>query len=496
MKKIHILFLLIIAIITFSVSCKKNEPPPPPPVATNPVFKVSPDSLKFAIAGGSLTVTDSMSGSRWAATSDQTWCTLSVNNSTSATSQITVTTTANPYMGVRTAKLMFVMDSKTVKYVYVSQAGRTTLYPNYNTTPIAPDVTGMSSTALQLAAKIGLGLNLGNTMEAPGGETGWGSPVITENIIKFMKQSGFNTIRIPCAWYGHMDNATDAHIKTDWLNRVKEVVGYCVNNDMYVLLNIHWDGGWLENNIPTNNQAKKDSVNAMQKAFWEQIATTMRDFDEHLMFASANEPNTGTNNVGDPLKFATLLSYHQTFINAVRSTGGRNTYRSLVIQGQSDLMSTAKLPTDPTPNRMMYEEHNYTPFQFCALGGDASWGKMFYYWGAANHSTIEPDRNPNWDCEEGALTTYFKMLKANFVDKGIPVLMGEYGAYRRDGSANIPKDLALHEKSVDYWITYVTKTAIANGVKPIWWDTGGLLDRSKLTVNDQRSLDAIIAGSK
>ena len=159
-------------------------------------------------------------------------------------------------------------------------------------------------------------------------------------------------------------------------------------------------------------------------------------------------------------------------------------------------MSTAKLPTDPTPNRMMYEEHNYTPFQFCALDGDASWGKMFYYWGAANHSTIEPDRNPNWDCEEGAHTTYFKMLKANFVDKGIPVLMGEYGAYRRDGSANIPKDLALHEKSVDYWITYVTKTAIANGVKPIWWDTGGLLDRSKLTVNDQRSLDAIISGGK
>src|ERR1035437_4862715 len=229
MKKLHILFFLTVAIITFSVSCKKNGTPTPLPVVTNPVFKFSLDSLKFAIAGGSLTVTDSMSGSRWAATSDQTWCTLSVNNSTSATSQVTVTTTANPYMGVRTAKLLFVMDSKTQKYVYVSQAGRTTLYPNYNTTPIAPDVTGMSSTAVQLAAKMGLGLNLGNTMEAPGGETGWGSPVITENIIKFMKQSGFNTIRIPCAWYGHMDNATDAHIRTDWLNRVKEVVGYCVN---------------------------------------------------------------------------------------------------------------------------------------------------------------------------------------------------------------------------------------------------------------------------
>lgn len=487
MKKIHILFLLIIAIITFSVSCKKNGTPTPLPVVTNPVFKFSPDSLKFAIAGGILTVTDSMSGSRWDATSDQTWCTLSANNSTSATSQITVTTTANPYMGVRTAKLLFVMDSKTVKYVYVSQAGRTTLYPNYNTTPIAPDVTGMSSTAVQLAAKMGLGWNIGNTMEAPGGETGWGNPLITENYIKFVKQSGFNAIRIPCAWYLHMDNAIDAHIKTDWLNRVKQVVQYCVNNDMYVLLNIHWDGGWLD-----CTPAKKDSVNAMQKAFWEQIATTMRDFDEHLMFASANEPDTHSS----AAQMNVLLSYHQTFINAVRSTGGKNTYRSLVIQGDSKLISVNAFPTDPTPNRIMFEEHNYTPFQFCALDGDASWGKMFYYWGAGHHSTIEPDRNPNWDCEENAQTLYFQGIKANFIDKGIPVLMGEYGAYRRDGSANIPKDLPTHEASVDYWITFTTKTAITNGLKPFYWDTGGILDRSNNTVKDQRSLDAIIAGSK
>jgi endoglucanase len=144
----------------------------------------------------------------------------------------------------------------------------------------------------------------------------------------------------------------------------------------------------------------------------------------------------------------------------------------------------------------MYEDHNYTPFQFCALGDDASWGKMFYYWGAGHHSTIEPDRNPNWNCEEDAQTTYFQMIKSEFVDKGIPVLMGEYGAYRRDGSAHIPKDLPTHEASVDYWITFTTKTAIANGLKPFFWDTGGILDRSNNTVKDQRSLDAIIAGSK
>ena len=112
---------------------------------------------------------------------------------------------------------------------------------------------------------------------------------------------------------------------------------------MYVILNIHWDGGWLENNC---TQDKEEEVNARQEAFWEQIATTMRDFDEHLLFASANEPN-----VDNATQMAVLESYHQTFIDAVRSTGGKNSYRVLVVQGPStdiektnQLMTT--LPTD------------------------------------------------------------------------------------------------------------------------------------------------------
>jgi endoglucanase len=489
MKKIHVLFLLTLTIITFSVSCKRNDSGNThDPVIINPIFKITPDSLKFPIAGGSGLVSDSMNGSRWAAASDQTWCTLSSNSSTSASSQITVTATANTDM-VRTAKLMFVMDSKTVRYVYVSQAGRTTLYPSY-INYIAPDLTGMSSTAVQLADKIKLGWNIGNTMEAVGGETGWGNPQITEDYVKFVKQSGFNAIRIPCAWYLHMDNKSTAHINTDWLNRVKQVIQYCVSNDIYVLLNIHWDGGWLEKNCST---AKKDSVNAMQKAFWEQIATTMGDFDEHLMFASANEPN-----VADATQMDVLLSYHQTFINAVRSTGGKNAYRTLVVQGPStDIVTTNTLmntlPTDAASNRMMVEIHNYTPFQFTALDGDASWGKMFYYWGAGHHSIIEPDRNATWG-EESDQNTGFDYMKSKFIDKGIPVLMGEYGAYRREGTTNVPKDLATHNDAVDYWITYVTKQAISHGLRTFYWDTGGILDRRNNTVLDQRSLDAIIAG--
>ncbi|WP_208645691.1 glycoside hydrolase family 5 protein [Mucilaginibacter endophyticus] len=361
-----------------------------------------------------------------------------------------------------------------------------TIYPSYNISPKAPDRTRMSNTAEQLAAHIKLGWNIGNTMEAPGSETGWGNPLITEDYIKLVKRSGFNAIRIPCAWNQYSDNKS-AKIQDAWLNRVKQVVQYCIKNDMYVLLNIHWDGGWLENNCTT---AKKDSVNARQKAFWEQIATTMRDFDEHLMFASANEPSTN-----DAAQMAVLFSYHQTFVNAVRSTGGRNTYRILIVQGPgTDITKTNRLmgtlPKDEVANRLMVEVHYYSPFNFCLMEKDQSWGRMFYYWGSGHHSLSDPSRNPTYG-EESEVKSAFQLMKAKFVDKGIPVIMGEYGAYRRA----TPKDLAVHNDAIDYWIKFTTRQAIANGLKPFFWDIGVAIDRRNNKILDQRTINALVAGA-
>lgn len=363
------------------------------------------------------------------------------------------------------------------------------IYPSYNFSPKSANSKGMRSTAMQLAEKIKLGWNIGNTLEAPGGETGWGNPEVTEAYVKLVKKCGFNAIRIPCAWdMKHLDDPKTAHIDPKWMKRVKEVVGYGVNNGMYVLLNIHWDGGWLENNCMA---AKRDSVNDKQRALWEQIATAMQDFDEHLMFASANEPNTKN---AEEMKV--LLAYHQTFVDAVRSTGGKNIYRKLVIQGSPELIKLSDFPTDPTPNCLMYEDHDYTPFQFtCLMDGDASWGKMFYYWGTGHHSSIEPEKNPTWG-EEAEQEKYFKRIKEMFIDNGIPVLMGEYGAYRRTNPKFFPKDMATHDDAVDYWITYVTKQALSHGVKPFFWDTGGALDRRNNTIKDKRTIDAILAGYK
>lgn len=472
-----------IAILSF-FSCKKKTEIPAE-------LSVTPSTISFAAEGGASDITVNCNADWKINNTASAWLQVDKAAGSSGSTMVHLTTTgANATGAVRSGIIDISSSNGQVRRVTVSQAPQ--IYPSYNTSPKAPDSIGMS-TAVQLAAKFKLGWNIGNTMEAPGGESGWGNPQITEAYVKFVKQLGFTAIRLPCAWnLTHLSNEKNAQIDAAWLNRVKEIVGYCVNNDMYVMLNIHWDGGWLENNI---NKAKADSVTAKQKALWEQIATSLRDFDEHLMFASANEPAAD-----DAGETEILLQYHQAFINAVRSTGGKNSYRVLILQGPStsatltsDLMTI--LPADPATNRLMVEVHNYTPSQFCFLNEDVSWGKMVYYWGSNYHSTIEPDRNATYG-EEDAHIADFEKVKAKFIDKGIPVIMGEYGAYRRDNSAHVPKDLDLHNASVDHWITFVTKEALARGIKPFWWDTGGALDRANNSVKDQRTIDALMEGGK
>lgn len=371
------------------------------------------------------------------------------------------------------------------------------LYPSYNTSPIAPDTTGMPSNAVQLAAKMKIGWNIGNTLEASGGETAWGNPKVTKSLIDLVKKNGFNAIRIPCAWNQYLSNTSKAEIDKVWLNRVKEVVDYCIANDMYVLLNIHWDGGWLETNCKATNI---DEVNAKQKAFWEQIATFFRDYDEHLMFATTNEPN-----VENAEQMAVLLSYHQTGIDAIRSTGGRNAYRCIVIQGPStDIEKTYKLmhvlPTDKVPNRLMVELHFYTPYNFCGLDKDADWGRMTYYWGKQFHSPTDTLRNAYWGEEDIAIKS-FAMIKEQFTDKGIPVIIGEYGVMRRSYLSG--DDLSRHLASRAYWIKYVTKLSVDIGAIPFYWDAGGsgvnswgLFDRNTNKISDYQALNALLQGAR
>jgi aryl-phospho-beta-D-glucosidase BglC (GH1 family) len=343
----------------------------------------------------------------------------------------------------------------------------------------------MSSAAVDIAGRIKAGWNIGNTLEAIGGETAWGNPLISKAYVDFVKASGFDAVRLPAAWDQYA-NQTTAKIDDAWLDRIKTVIQYCVDAGLYVLLNIHWDGGWLENNVSVD---KQDAVAAKQKAFWEQIATHLRDFDEHLMFASANEPNCDTAE-----KMEVLYRYHQTFIDAVRSTGGKNAYRVLVVQAPNTNIALAgslwnRMPTDTASNRLMVEVHYYEPFQFTQLQEDASWGRMFYYWGKDNHSTTDPTRNADWG-EEDFVDQQMAIMKSQFTDKGIPVVLGEYLASVRK---NLTGDAAtLNQKSVTYWMKYVTEKAVANGLLPFVWDTGGAIDRRNPAITDPVEIDTVL----
>ncbi|MCS3796192.1 cellulase family glycosylhydrolase [Niastella sp. OAS944] len=476
-KSLYILAGIIYASLLV-ISCKKEDTPASLDLA-NQTDTIAP-------TGGKTTVTFH-SNSAWRIdTAGFDWVKLDTTWGDAGDATINIKVPDTNKTGASRTKLIFLSSSNGLaRRINIFQPGY--IFPFYNTSPVAPDASGMGSTATQLIAKLKLGVNIGNTLELNNIE-----PYPTASYISFLKQTGFNAVRIPCGWFLKGGNNSTAKIPQSWMDSVKQVIQWCVNNDMYVFINIHWDGGWLENNVTV---AKTDSVNARQKAYWEQIATAFRDFDEHVMFASANEPNCT-----DDATSKVLVSYHQTFINAVRSTGGRNTYRTLIIQGPDEFIRPGRyFPSDPTPDRLAFEFHNYTPTSFAILDKDPAeggWGNILYYWGAGNHSTIEPIRNCT-SGEEADQLEYYKKIKENYIDKGIPCVMGEYSANRRTAASKYaPKELDKHNNSVDAWYTYLTKQCLAIGAKPFVWETGGVFDRTNNVVLDQRTINAVMAGGK
>jgi aryl-phospho-beta-D-glucosidase BglC (GH1 family) len=345
---------------------------------------------------------------------------------------------------------------------------------------------GMNSDAMTLAKKMYAGWNIGNTLEAIGGETAWGNPKISENYVKKIKELGFNAIRIPCSWDQYIENTTTYKIKDSWLDRVNEVVGYCVNNDMYVIVNIHWDGGWLENNCTPDKQVAN---NKKQQALWTQIANKLNHYDEHLLFAGTNEPNAD-----DATKMAVLKTYLQTFVDAVRATGGNNAVRNLIVQGTNTnigLTTTlfGNMPNDVVENRLMLEVHNYDPWTFCGMDKDESWGKMAYYWGA--YEIPGSDRNSTY-FEEDEMKATFNQMTTNFVNKGIPVILGECGAITFH--TGIP-NLEAHILSRKLYDKTMIREAKNHGLVPFYWETGGVIDRNTGAIKESYDYDGIMEGA-
>ncbi|MEO7719818.1 MAG: cellulase family glycosylhydrolase [Capsulimonas sp.] len=331
------------------------------------------------------------------------------------------------------------------------------------------------------------GWNLGNTMEATCGVGCW-SPQPTQALINSVGNAGFNTVRIPCAWDTHANQST-YQIDATYMAQVKQVVDWCYARGLTVIINDHWDGGWLENHL---TGTVNSTLNAKMNSYWGQIATTFAGYDSHLLFAAANEPS-----VGNAAQMSELMTYYQTFVNVVRSKGGNNSSRWLVVQGPSTDIDTTdtlmnSLPSDPTPGRMIVEVHFYSPFQFCLMTSDEWWGNMFYFWGQGYHSTTNTAHNAT-SGEESYLDAEFQKMQNKFTSRGVPVIIGEFRASLRSGLSE--PDKSLNRASSTYWDKYVVTSAHRHGMAPICWDTPGqLFDWTTGAVQDQGQASALTGG--
>ena len=330
-------------------------------------------------------------------------------------------------------------------------------------------------TATEVINDMAPGWNLGNTLGADflnnkgglGAETSWQDTKTTQEIIDYVKSLGFKSVRIPCAWaYGHISNALTYEIDSQWMTRT----------------------------------IKKNKT--ILTALWTQIANVFKDYDEHLLFAGLNEPNAenlaATNN---------LIQYNQTFVDAVRATGGNNAKRVLVVQGPSTNIEhtcnfmAGKMPTDVIEGRLAIEVHYYNPWQFWGMEKDESWGKVFYYWGQGNHLSGST-HNATWG-EEADMKKQLQMMKTNFVDKGYPVVIGEFGANWRDLSSLSGESQEKHNASIKAHYRELHRLCKEmGGMVPMTWDTNyrsqegtkgcmTIIDRKSLTVFGTYAMEGI-----
>jgi endoglucanase len=315
---------------------------------------------------------------------------------------------------------------------------------------------------MQLVHEMGIGINLGNTFEATGDwirgdtvrafETAWGSPVVTEELIKGYASAGFGVVRIPVAWSNLMGENYTIH--PELLLRVEQVTAWVIENGMYAIINIHWDGGWWSA-FPT--QTEQSMLRFTR--FWEQISDHFQHFGDKLMFESANEElgwdsmwnRWGSSTAGKAESYALTNRVNQTFVDIIRSSGGNNPLRHLLIAGyHTDFELTCdplfEMPQDPA-NRLAVSVHYYTPSTFAILERDASWGRVRMDWGT--------------DADHRELNRLMDLVQRTFIDKGVPVILGEFGS---------PRAALKNEGAVFAYITSVAEAAFIRGMAPVLWD--------------------------
>jgi Endoglucanase len=316
-------------------------------------------------------------------------------------------------------------------------------------------------TSPELLAKLRLGWSLGNSLDVPNGETMWGNPRVTPELLATVAKAGFALARIPVTWAQHMGSAPSYIIDQSWLERVAEVVGFARSAGLYSIINLHHDGadgmkeaGWLSLKDADGKTTEENNavVRAQFVAVWTQIAKYFANQGEELMFESMNEVHDGYGKA-DPRHLEIVNDLNQAFVNLVRASGGNNSKRHLIVPGYNtnidETLKAFKLPIDSAKNRLILSVHYYDPYLFALQG-------KTHTWGSASPGTDD------WG-QEDFVQCQFDKLKSRYVDQGVPVIIGEYGATHQRG----------YEDYRRYYMEYVTKAAVDRGLVPVYWDNGG-----------------------
>lgn len=303
------------------------------------------------------------------------------------------------------------------------------------------------------------GINIGNTLEnTKTWETGWGNPPITRELVESLRRLGFRSVRLPVAWDTY---AVEGRIPADKIQRVAEVVDWITSAGMFCVLNIHWDGGWIDSGskekFPSTHHTFSADAQRKFPAYWQQIASYFAGRSEKLLFEALNE-ETNFSEAGSTEKaYATVTHVNQLFIDTVRKMGGNNARRLLIVAGYTtDIEKTSdptyRLPKDTLPGKLLISVHYYTPWQFCGMTEDAEWGKMRPTWGT--------------DDDVKQLNQLFDKLKAFTSKNDIPAYIGELNASDKKESASRIR-----------WMSAVANAALARGMVPVLWDTGNDVSR-------------------
>ena len=348
--------------------------------------------------------------------------------------------------------------------------------------------------AYDIVKEMGAGTNLGNTLESCGTwigtsstsnyETAWGQPVTTQEMIDGMKAAGFDSIRIPVAWSNMMaDNGTYT-INEKYFNRVETVLNYALNADMYVIINIHFDSGWWARFGSKTEQERKDAM-TKYKTMWTQIANRFQEYSDRLIFESANEELGTRLNSTDDYKgsgyyakddldslYKLTNEINQTFVDIVRSTGGNNARRFLLIAGyDTDISKTCdlryKMPSDTIDSHLMVSIHYYSPATYCiADNPNNSWGYK-----------------ESWGTDEDikTLQSELSQMRISFINKGYPVIIGEYGVT----DTKISENNFVRKKGRDLFFRTVCEYALDNNMCPVLWDCSQVFDRRSLTITNE-----------